>query len=170
LALSSTTRLGRRLVSHCKSRSSMGSGVEPMDSPNTPRLLCPSAQPDIPGSVIFGVIQGTPQDPRLVQLTEPQPTTTQILDLAAPVKPTEVFRFAAPCAEFACRHFDGNECQLAGRIVSLLSSVEAPLAPCHIRRSCRWWHQEGKAACMRCPMIVTESATESETMIEAAGM
>jgi hypothetical protein len=141
-----------------------------MDTFSTSRLLCPSAQPEVPGSVIFGVVQGTPKEPRLVQLTEPQPTTPEILDLAAPVKPTEVFRFAAPCAEFACRHFDGNKCQLAGRIVRLLPPVEESLPRCHIRPSCRWWHQEGRAACMRCPVIVTESEADSEAMIEVAGM
>jgi hypothetical protein len=141
-----------------------------MGTSNTLPLLCPSAQPEIPGSVIFGVIQGTPKNPRLVQLTEPQATTPEILALAEPVKPTEVFRFAAPCAESACRHFDGNKCQLAGRIVRLIPPLEASLPPCSIRRSCRWWHQEGKAACMRCPMIVTESETDSEVMIEVAGM
>src|SRR5712691_7185185 len=103
-----------------------------MGSSNTMRLLCPSSQPEVPGSVIFGVIQGTPQDPRLVRLKEPEPTTQEILDLAAPVKPTEVFRFAASCAEFACRHFEGNKCQLAGRIVRLIPPVEARLPRCHI--------------------------------------
>jgi hypothetical protein len=150
--------------------SAVGSSVEPMRSSNTSPLLCPSAQPEIPGSVIFGVIQGTPKDPRLVQLTELQPPTPEILNLAAPLKPTEVFRFAAPCAEFGCRHFDGHKCQLAGRVVKLLPPVDARLPPCQIRQSCRWWHQEGKAACMRCPMIVTESETESEAMLEVAGM
>ena len=161
----------RFVLGECSnSHSPVGSCVEPMDSSSRQGLLCPSAQPEAPGSVIFGVIQGTPKDPRLVQLTEPQPTTPEILDLAAPVKPTEVFRFAAPCAEFECRHFDGSKCQLAGRIVRLIPPVEASLRPCHIRRSCRWWHQEGKAACLRCPLIVTESETESEAMIEVAGM
>jgi hypothetical protein len=148
----------------------MGSCVEPVGTSNTSRLLCPSAQPELPGSVIFGVIQGTPKDPRLVQLTELQPTTPEILDLAAPVKPTEVFRFAAPCAEFACHHFDGNKCQLAERIVRLIPPVEVTLPACHIRSSCRWWHQEGKAACLRCPVIVTDSETDSEVVIEVAGM
>jgi|ERR1043166_8656728 len=141
-----------------------------MGTPNTSRLLCPSAQPELPGSVIFGVIQGTAKEPRLVQLKEPQPTTPEILDLAAPVKPTEVFRFAAPCAEFGCRHFDGNNCQLAKRVVRLIPPAEASLPLCHIRPSCRWWHQEGKAACMRCPVIITETEADSETMIEVAGM
>jgi hypothetical protein len=148
----------------------MGSCVEPMRTSNTSRLLCPSAQPELPGSVIFGVIQGTAKAPHLVQLTEPQPTTPEILDLAAPVKPTEVFRFAAPCAEFACHHFDGIKCQLAARIVRLIPPVETSLPICHIRSSCRWWQQEGRAACMRCPVIVTETETDSEAMVEAAGM
>src|SRR5437588_12463204 len=107
--------------------SAVGSPVERMRSPNTSALLCPSAQPEVPGSVIFGVIQGTPQEPRLVHLTEPQASTPEMLHLSAPVKPTEVFRFAAPCAEAGCRHFDGHNCQLVGRVVKLLPAVEARL-------------------------------------------
>lgn len=148
----------------------MGSSAGPMRSSNTSSLLCPSAQPEVPGSVILGVIQGTPNEPRLVHLTKPQPPTPEVLGLAAPVKPTEVFRFAAPCAEFECRHFDGHNCQLVGRVVELLPPVDDRLPLCQIRQSCRWWHQEGKAACMRCPMIVTESETDSETMMKVAGV
>ncbi|NJR64382.1 MAG: nitrogen fixation protein [Leptolyngbyaceae cyanobacterium CRU_2_3] len=130
--------------------------------------LCPSAQPEMAESVIFGVIKGTLAEPRLTHLAKPRPVTDELLRLASPVKPTEVFRFAAPCANNSCQHFDGSNCRLAKRIVDLLPAVETILPPCQIRSSCRWWQQEGKTACLRCPQIVTETYNPSEPLNQAA--
>lgn len=134
---------------------------------NTP-ILCPSAQPDMEGSVVFGVITGTVEEPRLSHLVEPQPVTNELLALSKPVKPTEVFRFAAPCASKQCQHFDGSNCRLATKIVQLMPEVAAQSPPCRLRLNCRWWQQEGKAACIRCPQIVTETHHPSEQLQQAA--
>ena len=131
--------------------------------------LCPSAQPDMVGSVIFGVIGGTVAAPQLTYLSEPRPVTAEVLTLATPVNPTEVFRFAAPCAEERCRHYDGTQCRLASRIGRLLPPVVERVAACHLRPTCRWWQQEGKAACLRCPQIVTETYYPSDQLRRAAG-
>lgn len=130
--------------------------------------LCPSAQPEMVDSVVFGVVGGTIDKPCVAYLTEPQPVTDELLALANPVKPTEIFRFAAPCAGHACRHFDGSNCRLATRIVRLLPTVVERLPPCRLRPKCRWWQQEGKAACMRCPQIVTENYRPSKQELQAA--
>jgi hypothetical protein len=130
--------------------------------------LCPSAQPDMAGSVVFGVVRGTVEEPHVAYLAEPQPVTQQILALAEPVKPTEIFRFAAPCVGNACKHFDGLNCRLAARIVRLLPSDVDILPACRLRPNCRWWQQEGKAACMRCPQIVTEIYHPSQQLAQAA--
>jgi hypothetical protein len=90
-------------------------------------------------AVVFGLVRGTVDEPRVFPLAKPQPVTPELLALAAPVRPTEVFRFAAPCAGTACSHFDGAKCQLAGRFVKLLPPVTATLPPCHLRTNCRWW-------------------------------
>lgn len=130
--------------------------------------LCPSAQPEMAGSVVFAVVGGTAKEPLLAHLTHPQPVTDELLALSAPVTPTEVFRFAAPCANSACQHFDGSNCRLATKIVHLLPEVVAGLPPCRIRPNCRWWQQEGLRACMRCPQIVTENYFSSEQLRQAA--
>jgi hypothetical protein len=119
-------------------------------------------------SVVFGVIVGTSEEPRLAHLVKPQPVTEELLALAEPVAPTEVFRFAASCAGKGCQHFDGNNCRLAARIVENIPAVTEALPPCSIRSSCRWWQQEGKAACMRCPQIVTDNYYPSEQLRRAA--
>ena len=120
-----------------------------------PMPNCPSAQPDMEGSVVFGVVGGTAQEPRLSYLEEPQAVTSDLLALADPVEPTKVFRFAAPCAGSGCKHFDGVDCKLAKRTVQMLPAAVTKLPPCRLRPNCRWWRQEGKLACMRCPMVVT---------------
>lgn len=126
--------------------------------------LCPSAQPDMAESVVFGVVAGSVDEPRVAYLDKPQPVTEELLSLAEPVLPTEVFRFAAPCAGHSCRHFDGKECRLAARTVHLLPEAVDILPPCSIRPTCRWWQQEGKAACLRCPMVVTQVHAPSDVI------
>ncbi|NCS45084.1 MAG: nitrogen fixation protein, partial [Microcystis aeruginosa BS11-05] len=42
------------------------------------------------------------------------------------------------------------------------------LPPCRIRQNCRWWLQEGKAACLRCPQVVTDNYNPSEIFVKVA--
>jgi hypothetical protein len=131
-------------------------------------LLCPSAQPDMEGSRVLGVVGGTAEAPQLAYLNEHLGVSEEILASTAPVNPTQVFRFAARCEEKACRHFDGAKCQLATRIVQILPAVAEALPACLIRPTCRWYQQEGRAACMRCPQVVTERYEPPEDYKRAA--
>lgn len=131
-------------------------------------LLCPSAQPDMAGSRVLGVVGGSAGAPLISYLNEVLPVTSEVLGMAGTVKPTEVFRFSAPCEERACRHFDGSRCQLATRIVQILPAVTDGLPACLIRPECRWYQQEGKAACQRCPQVVTQIYEPSDEMRRAA--
>ena len=130
--------------------------------------LCPSARPEWIGSIVFGVVSGTVEDPRVAYLPKPQPVTDELIAQASPVTPTEVFRTAAACAKSDCQHFDGKDCRLAMRIVEKLPAVVEGLPPCSIRRDCRWWQQEGKAACMRCPQVITDNYNASGLIVEVA--
>ncbi len=130
--------------------------------------LCPSSLPDQQGSMIIGVVGGTIEEPRVAYLAEPQAVTDEILTLTEPAAPTEVLRFAAPCVSGKCKHFDGANCRLVTRVVQLLPKVVDVLPACRIRSHCRWWRQEGKAACMRCPQVVTDSYSASEPLRQAA--
>ena len=119
--------------------------------------LCPSAQPEMRGAQAFGVVSGAPDERRVTWIERPVPVTPELLAMSAPVPPTRVMRFAARCQESACSHFDGHDCRLASRIVAMLDPVVAALPPCSIRADCRWWRQEGREACSRCPQIITET-------------
>lgn len=135
---------------------------------NTESTLCPSAQPETPGSMLFGIVGGTAAEPRLMHLAKPQPVSDEILALAGPVKPTEVFRFAAPCAGSACAHFESGRCRLAQQILDGLPAVVEQLPRCVLRPNCRWYQQEGREACLRCPQIVTEPYNATSELIQIA--
>jgi hypothetical protein len=129
-------------------------------------LMCPSAKPEMDGSVIFGIVAGTPEQPQLHHLRETKQIPSELLALESPVKPTEIFRIAATCSE-KCLHFDGANCRLSQRIVEGLPQVSESIPPCPIRADCRWWNQDGKEACLRCTQIVRDNYLISEQVYQA---
>jgi hypothetical protein len=130
--------------------------------------LCPSGRPESEDSVVFGIISGTVAEPRVAYLKQPLPISDELIAKASPITPTEIFRMATPCAAKACLHFDGQDCRLAKQIAEKLPAVLEELPPCSIRRDCRWWNQEGKAACMRCPQVITDNYNPSEVAIQVS--
>ena len=134
------------------------------------QTFCPSAQPDWKGAKVFGVVGGTPDAPETAYLDSPAPVTEELLEMAEPVSADEVFRIAAPCACSDCGHFDSEQsnCRLAQKIVRWVPMVSESLPVCSIRAECRWWQQEGRAACLRCPQVVTRNKQPSEAMRDAA--
>ncbi len=130
-------------------------------------LMCPSADTEMSGSVIFGIVVGTPAEPQVVHLDRVKPIPAELLALDTPVKPTEIFRIAATCIEGGCQHFDGNNCRLTTRIVAGLPTVTERIPACAIRATCRWWYQEGAAACLRCQQVVRDNYIASDELIHA---
>jgi hypothetical protein len=131
-------------------------------------LLCPSAQPGMQGPRLLGVVEATADGARLVYLNEDVPVTPELLAQAGPARPTEVFRFAANCEANKCVHFRGERCTLVTRIVQILPIVVDALPVCLIRSNCRWYGQEAREACLRCPQIVTETSEVSDDYRRAA--
>jgi hypothetical protein len=131
---------------------------------------CPSAQVGAKDARIFGMLTGAPDARRVGYLSETQPISEKLLALSGPAKPTVLFRIAAPCAMSGCKHFDGNACMLAQRIVKGLAPVVNALPSCQIRPTCRWFRQEGRSACVRCPQVITDksNATLEEKRIAGA--
>jgi hypothetical protein len=132
--------------------------------------LCPSAQPGMDQCRVLGVVQRDEPAPMLQYLNEYLQATPEVLASSAPLKSTEVFRLAATCAEHRCPHFDGRDCRLATRIVQILPAAVETLPPCIIRKQCRWYFQEGGAACRRCPEITTVSYDLSPQVREVSGL
>jgi hypothetical protein len=132
--------------------------------------LCPSAQPGMDNCRVLGVVQQDGPKPLVFYLKQPVPATAEVLAMAAPLKPTEIFRLAATCAEHACPHFDGADCRLAARVATMLPPSVERLPPCSIRKDCRWYSQEGGAACLRCPEITTVTYDVSPETQRVAGL
>jgi hypothetical protein len=132
--------------------------------------LCPSAQPGMDQCRVLGVVNRDGPTPILEYLNQHVPATPEVLAMAAPLKPTEVFRLAATCAEDKCPHYDGADCRLATRVVQILPAVVDSLPPCIIRKECRWYTQEGGAACKRCPEITTVTYDLSAQTREVSGL
>jgi hypothetical protein len=119
---------------------------------------------------VLGVIDHGAPEPMLLYLNREMAATPDVLALAAPLKPIEVFRLAATCEEHRCPHYDGTDCQLATRIVAMVPAAVETLPPCLIRKNCRWYSQEGEAACHRCPEITTVTYDLSPRMSEVSGV
>jgi hypothetical protein len=130
--------------------------------------LCPSARPESMDGLVFGIVGGTATEPRLTYLKQPLSMTNELISRAGSVTPAEIFRTAASCAERSCQHFNGKDCRLVMRIIEKFPAVVEQLPPCSVRRDCRWWKQEGKAACVRCPQIVTDNYAPSEQLRQVA--
>jgi hypothetical protein len=131
-------------------------------------LLCPSAQPTTPGAVAFGVVDHTGAAPEVAYLDAPVAVSDALLALAEPLQPTEVLRFASRCEGSACRHWTGAACSLAARIVERLPVASGELPRCTVRAACRWFAEQGRAACLRCPQVVTQNEAPSDAMRTAA--
>ena len=133
-----------------------------MSKESRKQIDCPSAQATADGARIFGVMTGAPEARRVGYLTEAQPISEKLLALARSAKPTQLFRIAAPCANGGCKHFKDRACSLAQRIVEGLPAVVNALPACQIRSTCRWFRQEGKEACFRCPLVMTDKSNASD--------
>lgn len=118
--------------------------------------------------MVLGVVRERDGWPFVHHLAEPLPVTPAVLALAGDAPPGQVFRFAANCATDACAHFDGENCRLAAKLARAPLERARTLPPCRLRADCRWYVQEGSAACFVCPLILSETATPSAALAEAA--
>ncbi|TCL10149.1 hypothetical protein BXY66_2218 [Shimia isoporae] len=119
-------------------------------------LTCPSSQPDMDGAQVLGVVERDGDSAELRYLNATLAVSDAVLDATGNVPPTLVYRFAAPCVSSKCTHFSDGACQLATRIARSLEPTVDGLPPCAVRKTCRWYRQEGAPACHRCPQVVTQ--------------
>jgi hypothetical protein len=138
-----------------------------MSNESRKEIDCPSAPANAESARVFGMVTGKPDAYRIGYLTETLPLSDKLLALAGDAEPTQVFRVAGRCESSACKHFRDNACTLAQRIVDSVPKVVNALPACQIRSTCRWFRQEGKEACLRCPQVVTNisNATDHQKQI-----
>jgi hypothetical protein len=133
---------------------------------------CPSAQPDMLEARVIGVLSGSASEPRIAYLAQEAVIPAADMPPTLSVDPVEAFRFAARCEDHRCaQHVDGVEggrCGLGARIVAQLDPVVASLPSCTIRASCRWYAEQGREACLRCPQVVTLIPRDGSRLSRAA--
>jgi hypothetical protein len=125
------------------------------DPPDGEGLTCPSARCE-PGASLIAVLG--PQA-RLAHVTPALPVDAEFIERASRGGPPEArMRFASPCVEGRCAQWTGTGCGvIADAMAADLPTVESRRLPrCAIRPHCRWYHQEGGAACRACPLILTD--------------
>jgi hypothetical protein len=132
-------------------------------------LTCPSGQPG-EDAHIFGVVAGTAEAPRVAYLKRGVEIGPAEMAALGEIEPTRVFRYAAPCANGACAQYAGGRCSLARRLAEQLAPVVDSLPSCQIRATCRWYHEIGAPACMRCPQVTTLVAPVQTELGRAAAL
>ena len=117
-------------------------------------MLCPSARCAEGAQLIGRAISPT----EVVILPVPMIVTKAFVEEAWQRKiPEKRFRFAAPCQGANCVNWLGNRCQVPSQVSTLVEQVDAPT--CGIRLQCRWFHENGLAACKVCPKVTTQRDT-----------
>ncbi|HEY7406527.1 MAG TPA: nitrogen fixation protein [Candidatus Angelobacter sp.] len=123
--------------------------------------FCPSAQPSLGNSMVLGTVNRLGAEPSVTLLEHPVKVTegTILAFAGGQVRPTDVFRFAAPCEQCGCHNWSGSSCRVAERLVQILPASGSDLPRCKLRPVCQWFAQEGGAACARCPQVRTDDAS-----------
>jgi len=133
---------------------------------------CPSAQPDMQQARVIGVLGGSAAEPRIAYLAKEVVIPAAEVPATPGVDPVEAFRFAARCEGHRCAQHvageKGGRCGLGARIVDQLEPVVASLPPCTIRATCRWYAEQGRDACVRCPQVVTLIPRDGSRLSRAA--
>jgi hypothetical protein len=133
-------------------------------------FTCPSAQPDMEGAQVFGVLSGTADAPRVAYLKKEASIDMASLADVGPLALTEVFRFAGRCEEGRCSQYKNGRCSLGQRLVDGIDAVVDALPPCTIRSTCRWFAEQGVPACVRCPQVITLIPRGNDKLSQAAAL
>lgn len=119
---------------------------------------CPSA-PAAPGAILLGVLGA---DGHIHNLRTTMTVDADFLAAAGQSGPVEArMRFAGRCQTSGCMQWTGTRCGVIDRAMAIMQQAGVPpapaLPPCTIRSDCRWFSQNGPAACGTCTLIVTDT-------------
>ncbi|WP_034593929.1 hypothetical protein [Hamadaea tsunoensis] len=126
---------------------------------DTAERMCPST-PTSNATVFLGMI--TPAG-KVAYVTPAVPASVLLSDMDAGEagQPLEAaYRFAGPCVTAKCGFWTGEHCGLGAKLVESYQAVggePVDLPKCAIRRTCRWFAEQGPAACSPCSYVVTDA-------------
>lgn len=125
--------------------------------------MCPSA-PAHAGALLLGRFT---EKGSLAFTANPMPITASFL--AAAQEAGDIgkrFRFAAPCMQSACSRWLNGKCCVGAAAACAAEEQKlnrsSGLPACAIRAQCRWFAQEGSAACSICEHVVYDMNEEAQ--------
>jgi len=129
--------------------------------------LCPSSTA-AHATVFLGMITS---GARVAYVTPNVPITPETVDVLVDDGGTleSQYRFAGGCVTHACGYWTGGHCGLGAEVAAQSPRVLAEdpalarLPRCGIRSRCRWFAEQGTAACHVCPLVVTDSRGAART-------
>ncbi|WP_434743030.1 hypothetical protein [Micromonospora sp. SH-82] len=132
--------------------------TESVHRPVPPERMCPST-PAANATVFLGMI--TPAG-RVAYVTPQVPAEVALGTRTGEPGPVESrFRLAGPCVTSSCGFWTGVHCGLGERLADSYRETGGPadvdLPKCAIRRSCRWYAEQGAPACAACSHVVTDA-------------
>ncbi|MGN9764388.1 hypothetical protein ACTMS2_04370 [Micromonospora sp. SD12] len=131
--------------------------TDPVHRPDPPERMCPST-PAANATVFLGMI--TPAG-RVAYVTPPLPAEVALAQAATDTPVESRYRLAGPCVTAKCGFWTGEHCGLGERVAASFREVAGPaeddLPRCAIRRTCRWYAEQGRAACAACSQVVTDA-------------
>jgi hypothetical protein len=120
------------------------------------KLECPSAQPGMENARPIGVIAGSATETRIAFFKKETLDQFDWRSRFADAEATRLLRFGATCDESRCAHFSSGRCSLGKRVNDQLAAVVDDLPPCLLRSTCRWFSEQGRSVCLRCPQVITK--------------
>jgi hypothetical protein len=121
-----------------------------IDSVVRGQLDCPSMLPGLARGVIAKVVKN---EERLKFLAEEISVPTSLSLAVDSETVLKRARFVGLCRTVECGHWTGVSCRLGHAIASVEVQSAGELAPCAIRSSCRWFKENGSAACAPCQHV-----------------
>lgn len=117
----------------------------------TTKIKCPSYFAT-PGAELFGVLNTSNE---VVYLNTPLKIDKNFIEEADKNGDIEKrFRFTGKCVETKCQQWKDNQCSLSKLTLEHFESIEEKILPqCSIRKSCRWYIQEGETICYLCAQV-----------------
>jgi hypothetical protein len=132
----------------------MSGRVSAEDAGDASALMCPSSRCE-PGASLIAILD----EGRLAHITPALPVNEAFVASAREHgSPEARMRFASPCLKAGCAQWTGSSCGIIEQVVAAeIGPSGGRLPRCAIRPSCRWYAQEGAAACRACPLVVTDA-------------
>ncbi len=124
-------------------------------------ILCPSS-PCKEGAVLLGIVLADGSVAFATDRIVVDKGFVQNATREGNNPPETRFRFSSPCAQGACRQWNGSRCGVIDSVMTDIQNAgyrpdDAILPACSIRQDCRWFQQTGAAACAVCDIVVTET-------------